>query len=126
VGENLYNRGVMNSVLVAEAIRTAQELTGKKEVDATDVRRGMENLNITAERLKELGLEGFMTPVKVTCEDHSGHHAVYMQEWDGKQWKPISDWFEPMKDVVRPMLEAAADEYVTANAPWPERAEPCE
>lgn len=126
VGENLYNRGVMNSVLVAEAIRTAQELTGKTEVNATDVRRGMENLDITAERLKELGLEGFMSPVKVTCQDHSGHHAVYMQEWDGKQWKPISDWFEPMKDVVRPMLEAAADEYVTANAPWPERSEPCE
>ena len=31
-----------------------------------------------------------------------------------------------MKDVVRPMLEAAAEEYVTANAPWPERTEPCE
>jgi branched-chain amino acid transport system substrate-binding protein len=126
VGENLYNRGVMNSVLVAEAIRTAQELTGKDVVDATDVRRGLENLDITAERLKELGLEGFMTPVKVTCEDHSGHHSVYMQEWDGKQWQPISDWFEPMKDVVRPMLETAAEEYVTANAPWPERTEPCE
>ena len=26
VGENLYNRGVMNSVLIAEAIRTAQQL----------------------------------------------------------------------------------------------------
>lgn len=118
VGENLYNRGVMNSVYIAEAIRTAQELTGKTEVNAEDVRRGMENLNITEERLKELGLEGFMSPVKVTCADHSGHHPVYMQEWDGKQWKPISEWFEPMEDVVRPMLKEAAEEYVKDKPGW--------
>ncbi|MGE4244912.1 MAG: ABC transporter substrate-binding protein [Parvibaculaceae bacterium] len=126
VGENLYNRGVMNSVLIAEAIRTAQELTGKKDIDATDMRRGLEHLDITADRIKEIGLEGFMSPVKVSCEDHNGHHAVYMQEWDGKQWKKISDWFDPMKDVVRPMLEAAAADYVSKNQPWPKRTESCD
>jgi branched-chain amino acid transport system substrate-binding protein len=126
VGENLYNRGVMNSVLIAEAIHTAQQLTGKTVIDGADMRLGLENLNITEERLKEIGLEGFMHPLQVTCEDHNGHHPVYMQEWDGKQWQPISEWFEPMEDVVRPMLEAAAEEYVAANAPWPEREEPCE
>jgi branched-chain amino acid transport system substrate-binding protein len=126
VGENLYNRGVMNSVVIAEAIRTAQEITGKTAIDGADMRRGLENLNITAERLKEIGLEDFMQPLKVTCEDHNGHHPVRMQEWDGKQWQPISDWLEPMRDVVRPMLEQAAVDYVAANQPWPERAEPCD
>jgi branched-chain amino acid transport system substrate-binding protein len=125
VGENLYNRGVMNSVLIAEAIRTAQQLTGKPVVDAEDVRRGFENLDITEARLKELGLEGFMPPIKITCEDHSGGHAVYVQQWDGKTWQKASDWFAPMTDVVRPMLEQAAADYVKANQPWPERAEPC-
>ncbi len=125
VGENLYNRGVINSVIIAEAIRTAQELSGKKEIDATDMRKGLENLDITADRIKEIGLEGFMAPMKVSCEDHNGHHQVYMQEWDGKQWKKISDWFDPMKDVVRPMLETAAADYVAKNQPWPERTEPC-
>ena len=43
VGENLYNRGVCNSVLIAEAIRNAQQLTGKKQVTGEDVRRGLEN-----------------------------------------------------------------------------------
>jgi branched-chain amino acid transport system substrate-binding protein len=126
VGENLYNRGVMNSVLIAEAIRTAQALTGKPVVNAEEVRRGLENLDITEARLKELGLEGFMPPIKITCEDHSGHHRVYVQQWDGKTWQQVGDWFEPMSDVVRPMLEAAAVEYVKANQPWPERAEACE
>ena len=46
-GENFYNRGVYNSVLVAEAIRNAQKLTGKKVVTGADVRRGLETLNIT-------------------------------------------------------------------------------
>jgi branched-chain amino acid transport system substrate-binding protein len=125
VGENLYNRGVMNGVLVAEAIRTAQKLTGKTAIDATDMRRGLEHLEITADRLKEIGLQNFMAPMKVTCDDHNGHHAVYVQEWDGKQWKPISDWFEPMKDVVRPILEQAAIDYVAKNKP-PERSESCD
>jgi branched-chain amino acid transport system substrate-binding protein len=118
VGENLYNRGVYNSVLIAEAIRAAQEKTGKKVINAEDMRIGFENLNITAERLKEIGLDGFMSPLKVTCEDHSGHHQVYIQEWDGKQWQKVSDWFDPMKDVVRPMLEQAAEEYIKDKPGW--------
>tara|TARA_R110002020_G_scaffold15140_23_gene53364 strand:- start:3370 stop:4704 length:1335 start_codon:yes stop_codon:yes gene_type:complete len=125
VGENLYNRGVMNSFLMAEAIRTAQEMTGKTVIDAADMRTGMENLDITAERLKEAGMEGFMAPLKLSCEDHSGENDVYVQQWDGTTWQKVSDWFSPMKDVVRPMLVKAAEEYVATNQPWPERAEPC-
>ncbi|MGX1098486.1 ABC transporter substrate-binding protein [Amorphus sp. MBR-141] len=125
VGENLYNRGVMNSFLMAEAIRTAQKMTGKTVIDAADMRAGMENLDITAERLKEAGMEGFMAPLKLSCEDHSGENDVYVQQWDGKTWQKVSDWFAPMKDVVRPMLVKAAEEYVASNQPWPERSEPC-
>ena len=87
VGEALYNRGVYNSMLVAEAIRNAQKITGKKSVVGEDVRRGLETLNITAARLKELGMEGLAAPVKVTCADHSGHHAAYVAKWDGTSWQ---------------------------------------
>ncbi len=125
VGENLYNRGVMNSVLIAEAIRNAQQRTGKAVVNAEDVRAGFESLDITEQRLGELGLAGFMPPLKVTCEDHSGSNDVYVQQWDGKSWQKTSDWFAPMTEIVRPMLEQAAAEYVTANPGWPKRTEPC-
>ena len=40
-GENLYNRGVMNALLITEAIRAAQRLTDKKQVSGDDVRRGL-------------------------------------------------------------------------------------
>ena len=125
VGENLYNRGVMNSVLIAEAIRTAQQLTGRTSVSAAEVRDGLERLDLTEARLAELGLAGFMPPLKVTCADHSGSHAVYVQEWDGTTWRKVTDWFPPMTEVVRPMLEQAAAEYVAANPDWPKRAVPC-
>jgi branched-chain amino acid transport system substrate-binding protein len=127
VGENFYNRGVMNSVIISEAIRNAQRLTGKKVVTGTDVRRGLESLNITAARWKELGLENFASPIAgVNCTDHNGHHAAYMQQWDGTKWVKVSDWITPMKEVVRPLLEAAAKDYVSKNQPWPARNETCE
>ena len=125
LGENNYNKGVYNSMLIAEAIRTAQKKSGKKVVDAQDVRAGLESLDIDAARIKEMGLEGFMTPVKVTCDDHSGSNAVYVQQWDGAKWVKVSDWMEPMKDKVRPLLVADAAEYAKKNAPWPVRTEPC-
>jgi len=126
VGENLYNRGVLNSIIIAEAIRTAQQVTGKKQVTGEDLRRGLENLNVTAARLKEMGAEGFASPVSVSCSDHNGHHSVYMAEWDGTKWTKASDWIEPMKDKVRPLIDAAAKEYATSNAGWPKRTEPCD
>jgi branched-chain amino acid transport system substrate-binding protein len=126
VGENLYNRGVMNSVLLAEAIRTAQQLTGKKEVNGEDVRRGFEALNITEARFKEIGLEGFAAPLRVSCSDHNGHHKVFVAQWDGTKWTKASDWIEPMKDRVRPLIETAAKDYAAANAGWPKRTEACD
>jgi branched-chain amino acid transport system substrate-binding protein len=126
VGENLYNRGVYNSMLIAEAIRNAQKITGKKQVAAEDVRRGLEALNITDARLKEMGMDGFAGPIKLSCEDHSGHNKVFIHQWDGTKWAKASDWIAPQKDVVRPMLEAAAAEYAKSNTGWPQRTEACE
>lgn len=126
VGESLYNRGVYNSMLIAEGIANAQKITGKKMVSPEDVRRGLEAMNITDARLKELGLEGFGTPVKLTCEDHSGHNKVFIHQWDGTKWVKASDWIAPQKDVVRPMLESAAADYATSNTGWPKRVEACD
>jgi branched-chain amino acid transport system substrate-binding protein len=126
VGENFYNRGVMNSVIVAEAIRNAQRLTGKKVINGEDMRRGLETLQITAARWKEIGLSDFGPPIDVTCDDHNGHHAAYVQQWDGTKWVKVSDWIPPMKDKVIPLLDAAAKDYVTKNQPWPKRTESCD
>jgi branched-chain amino acid transport system substrate-binding protein len=70
----------------------------------------MENLNVTEARLEQLGMKGMTRPIRVTCDNHEGNGLALVQQWDGKQWKIVSDWIEPMRDVVRPKLEAAAVE----------------
>jgi branched-chain amino acid transport system substrate-binding protein len=126
VGENFYDRGVMNAVVIAEAIRNAQKITGKKDITGDEMRRGLETLQITAARWKEIGLPDFAAPISVTCDDHNGHHSAYMQQWDGAKWVKVSDWLAPMKDKVVPLLDAAAQDYVTKNQPWPKRTEACD
>jgi len=110
MGAPLYNRGVVNAMLSAEAIRTALAKYGKAAPTAEQVRWGFENLNLTDKRLDELGMKGFTHPIKVTCEDHEGNGPVLIQQWDGKKWDIVSDWVVPMRDVVRPKIEAAAVE----------------
>ncbi len=126
VGEVLYNRGVMNAVLIAEAIRGAQHLTGKKQVTGEDVRRGLETLNITEARWKELGLPAFAAPIHLSCADHNGHNGIYLARWDGTKWTKASGWIEPIKDKVLPLIDSAANSYVSANAGWPKRSEACD
>ncbi len=125
-GDMLYNRGVYNSMLVAEAILTAQKITGKKVVNGEDVRRGLEQLNIDEARLKQLGMEGFAGAVKLSCSNHSGHNKVFVAQWDGNGWKKASEWLDPIKDVVVPLIDAAATDYVTKNTGWPKRTETCD
>jgi len=118
VGNVLYNRGMFNAVVVAEAIHVAQTKTGKTAIDATDMREGMENIDLSAERLAELGLENFTSPIKGSCSDHEGAGSVFIQQWNGSDWERVSDLIPPMNDVVRPLLEAAADTYVSDKPDW--------
>lgn len=126
VGEAEYNKGVFNAVLIAEAIRNAQKLTGRKLVRGEDVRRGLETLDIGPARWSDLGLPGFGAPLKVSCADHNGHQASYLQQWDGTRWAKVSDWIAPMTERVQPLLDAAAREYVSKDPAWPARSEPCD
>jgi branched-chain amino acid transport system substrate-binding protein len=110
VGEVLYNRSIINAMLDTEAMRLAMTRFGNKPLTGEQLRWGMENLNVTEKRLEELGMKGMLRPLRMTCENHEGNGMAAVQQWDGKKWTIISDWIEPMRDVVRPKLEAAAVE----------------
>ena len=110
MGEVLYNRMAINAMLNTEAVRTAMGKYGNKPLTGEEVRWGFENLNLTEQRLEQLGMKGLLRPLRVSCENHEGNGLAAVQQWDGKQWKIVSDWIEPMRDVVRPKLEAAAVE----------------
>ncbi len=112
VGSVYYNRGVVHGIITVEAIRKAQEKYGKgKALTGEQVRWGFENLNLDDARLKALGATGFMPPLKITCADHEGPGKVKFQQWDGAQWKVITDWVDSDRPLVRGMIEESAAAY---------------
>ncbi len=111
VGTVYYNRGVIHGIITLEAILTAQKKFGNRPITGEEMQWGLDNLNITAERIKELGAEGLMMPIKTSCSDHEGGGMVKIQQWDGQKWVSVSDWIEPFKDVVQPMIKESAAKY---------------
>ena len=111
IGEVLYLRGVINGIYDTEAIRVAQKKFGNKPLTGEEIRWGLENLDITPQRITELGAEGLFAPMKTSCENHSGHGLVRIQQWDGEHWKVASDWIEPHHDLLDPMYKESALNY---------------
>jgi branched-chain amino acid transport system substrate-binding protein len=112
VGQVLYDRGVLNAIYDTEAIRIAQEKYGKKPLTGEQVRYGLEHLKLDAERLRKIGAEGFAQPMQISCADHEGGGRVRIVQWDGvKNWKAVTDWIEPHRDLLRPMYEESAKKY---------------
>jgi branched-chain amino acid transport system substrate-binding protein len=111
-GTVIYNRGLGAAVLTAEGIKVAQDKFGKKPLTGDEVRWGIEHIDLSPERLKELGFDGMINPVKLSCDDHEGGGSVIITEWDGAKWNAVSDWIQPRREgFLRPMYEASAMAY---------------
>ncbi len=117
IGEVLYNRGMVAAMWTSEAIRKAMEIHGTNEVRGVHVRDGFEALNVDEARLKELGMEGFTIPVSISCENHEGPGQVALQQWDAKakQWKFVSNFYEPLRDITGPLIEADSSQFASEN-----------
>ena len=113
------------AVLVAEAIRIAQEATGGGEITPADMRDAYEALGITDERWTELGLPGFAPAFQNSCEDHGAPHMGAMQQWDAKakKWTLVSDFMEPDYDVVNPLIEEDSMAFAAENNITPRTCE---
>ncbi len=113
IGSVLYNRGLINSMLGTESIRTAMAKFGNKPMTGEQVRWGIEHLDLTAERIKQLGFEGMIGPIKVSCADHEGTRLSRVHQWDGKKWNVISDWYTADDAVIAPLVKETAAKYAT-------------
>jgi branched-chain amino acid transport system substrate-binding protein len=114
-----YNRGIIISAILAEGIRAAQENFDTAEIDASQLRWGLENINMTEERIKELGLDGMVPPFQTTCANHTGNSGGWMLEWDGEKFVKASDHLMANVDGYIDLVHEKADEYAESNAPWP-------
>ncbi len=97
VGTTYYNVGVASMAIATEAGRLAVQklggpLTGEK-------------LKAGFEMLKDFKAEGLMPPLTITAKDHQGGGQGIVSEWDGKQWKPKTDWASAYQDVVWDLIK---------------------
>jgi branched-chain amino acid transport system substrate-binding protein len=114
VGSVLYTRGVIIQVLGIEAVRRAQERFGKgKVMTGEQVRWGLENLALDQKRLDALGLAGVMRPISTSCADHMGSSWARVQTWDGAKWNMNSDWYQADEQILKPMVKAGAEKYLS-------------
>jgi branched-chain amino acid transport system substrate-binding protein len=114
VGSVLYTRGVIIQMLSIEAVRRAQERFGKSKVmTGEQVRWGMENLALDQKKLDALGFNGVMRPVSTSCADHMGSTWARVQTWDGKKWNIGDNWYQSDEQILKPMIKAGAEKYMS-------------
>lgn len=112
VGTLAHTRGMMISMLQVEAVRAAQEKYGKgKHMTPEQVRWGFENLNLTQERLNDLGFGKLMRPVQTSCQNHMGDDWARIIQWNGKEFELVSDWYQSNKEFVDPLVKDLAAKY---------------
>jgi branched-chain amino acid transport system substrate-binding protein len=111
VGTGPWILGVLRGMLTTEGIRTAMRHFGNQPLTGTQVQWGLEHLTLTATYIKELGAEGLLSPITLSCRDHEGGGGVKFQQWDGKQWTVLTDWIATDQALVRTLVEASAAKY---------------
>lgn len=120
-----YSRGIIISAILAEGITVAQEHFGTAEINASQLRWGLENINMTEERIAELGLDGMVPPFATSCSNHTGNSGGWMLEWDGSKFVKASDLLTPNTEAYADLVAEKAADYAESNAPWPVNEE-CE
>jgi branched-chain amino acid transport system substrate-binding protein len=111
VGTGPWMRGMLRALLTTEALRTAMRHFGNQPLTGAQAQWGLEHLTFTAASLKEMGSEGLLPPLILSCRDHEGGGGVKLQQWDGKRWTVLTDWIAPDQALVRPLVEVSAAKY---------------
>jgi branched-chain amino acid transport system substrate-binding protein len=115
-GSVYYNSGLIMAIVTVEAIRTAQAKFGQRPLTGEEGAWGLEHLNIDEKRIRELGAEGLLQPLTLSCQDHEGGGAARIQQWDGKQWTPVSEWVKADRAILRPLIDEKARAYAKEKA----------
>lgn len=116
-GSVYHNLGITAGLMHVEAIRNAQKRWGEgKRLTAQQVRWGFENIRFDKQRIAEVGAEGLLAPMLVTCKDHVGGHNAKFQKWDAtkREWEIVTGWIR--SQAPTDTLYAKADNYQAANA----------
>ena len=126
VGEVLYNHGVYNPMLIAEAIANAQKLSGQKVVTGEDVRRGFEAIEPRRGAAQGDGPGRLHRPAETELRRSQRPRPTLVQPGTARNGSRLADPAPPDDRRDQPLVEAAAKDYVEKNTGWPKRTEACD
>ncbi len=110
-GSVYYNSGLVDAIILTEAIRTAQGKFGRRAINGEEARWGLEHLDITDQRITEIGATGLQPTLKLSPSDHEGGGIARVIQWDGAKWNTVSDWIQADRDLLRPLILERAAAY---------------
>ena len=110
-GSVYYNAGLVTAIIYAETLRTGHKKFGNRPLTPAEGQWALEHLDITPERIEEIGATGLLSPLKVTAADHEGNPAAKIQQWDGKEWHPLTGWLNGDRALFHDAIFAKAAAY---------------
>jgi branched-chain amino acid transport system substrate-binding protein len=122
-GSVYYNSGIVEAIIVTEALRTAQAKFGNRPLTGEEAQWGLEHLDITDARLKEIGALGLSPRLKLSLRDHEGGGSAKVAQWDGTKWTPVSDWVRSDTELLKPLIFAKSAAYAKEKGITPRSGE---
>jgi branched-chain amino acid transport system substrate-binding protein len=96
-----------------EAAVVAQKIHGTSKITPAMYRDGMEAVDLSAERMAELGFKDFAPPFKNSCENHGGSGLAAVQQWDAKakKWSLITEYMYGDKSITEKLIAEDSAKY---------------
>ena len=117
VGTVLYSRGMYAAIMAVEAAKTAQEIHGVSKITPTMMRDGLENLEMSEEKMAAIGLLAFHLLLKQVVRTMEEQGSAAIQQWDAKKgtWSFITEYMNSDASVIEPLILADSAQYAAEN-----------
>jgi branched-chain amino acid transport system substrate-binding protein len=110
-GSVYYNAGLVTAIIYAEILHVGHEKFGDHPLTPAEGQWATEHLDITQQRLAELGAVGLLSPLKLSPLDHEGEPAAKIQQWDGHHWVVLTGWLHGDRALFHDVIFSKAEAY---------------
>jgi branched-chain amino acid transport system substrate-binding protein len=110
-GSVYYNAGLVTAIIYTEVLRTGHAKFGNRPLTPAEGQWALEHLNITPQRVAELGAVGLLSPIQLSPTDHEGEPAAKIQQWDGHHWVVLTGWLRGDRSLFHDAIFAKAAAY---------------
>ncbi|SFL39351.1 ABC transporter substrate-binding protein [Methylobacterium pseudosasicola] len=126
-GSVYYNSGLIEAIISVEAIRTAQARFGNRPITGAEGQWGLEHLVLDEDRLRAIGAEGLVQPLRLSIKDHEGGGAGKVLQWDGAKWTIVSNgWVKSDRELLLPLIYERAAAYAKEKGITPRSVDSAE